>query len=795
MRAVRHTPLFGVLAAVVIVAAAIVAPAAPSSAQSGDGCPPPSELEVPGAEFSQSRCLDDLTTLSNEFRTTGGGTRQNPVLHSASTDFPSEPVPGVQIEGWMPDSCDRYEVETTTFMPSCTGGFRHNGQFVIRVPADWDGVHLVVTGAPGVRDQYASDTIVSDWVLSKGWAYASHDRGNTGLNFFRAGDDETGGSLTQWIPNESIRQWSDFMRDVAVAAEGVLAQAYGGAPSLTYAAGASNGGYQVRIALEQHPDIYDGGIDWEGTLFEESDTNLFDTIPALLREYPAVRAGDRGEAYRRFIHDGLVPPDSEPVWDQHYTIYWSPVASAYRPAIDPEYTEYIASVRTPVLPGDPDAQYDWGPRPQTIKDRFAADIANTGEINGRPLITVHGTLDALLPIANDSDRYAEMVRDTGNGGNHRYWVVEGGTHVDELADDNPTVFRPLLPCFLAAVDALDAWVVDDVAPPPSGFVPFPTGATIEETANTCTPPQPIQRVEGADRVATAVAGSRGAFGVTETVVLAAAGDYPDALVAGPLAASLDAPILLVGGTVTPELATELKRLAAFEAIIVGGTDAVPESVDADLEERGISVRRLAGADRFATAAAVASEVGGGSGTAVVASGRAFPDALSAVPMAVAEGAPLLLVEPRAVPAATVKALNDLGIDRTILAGGTAAVSDEVAADLPDPRRIAGSDRYETSVALAEAVLDSDRDVRQVAIADGRNFPDALAAGPVMAIGFGGASGGGPVLLVDGADADNSPASLSLLRAERDRIESAVVVGGPSAVSSRTVDRVTAALTR
>ena len=57
---------------------------------------------------------------------------------------------------------------------------------MIRLPERWNG-QLVVTGAPGVRKQYANDYIISDWVLSQGYAFASTDKGNSGTSFFSNG--------------------------------------------------------------------------------------------------------------------------------------------------------------------------------------------------------------------------------------------------------------------------------------------------------------------------------------------------------------------------------------------------------------------------------------------------------------------------------------------------------------------------------------------------------------------------------------------------------------------------------
>jgi HEPN domain-containing protein len=57
------------------------------------------------------------------------------------------------------------------------------------------------------------------------------------------------------------------------------------------------------------------------------------------------------------------------------------------------------------------------------------------------LITLHPDLDALLPIDTASDPYAEKVRGHGHGDRFRYYVVEGGTHVDPLTEELETFDR------------------------------------------------------------------------------------------------------------------------------------------------------------------------------------------------------------------------------------------------------------------------------------------------------------------------------------------------------------------
>jgi putative cell wall-binding protein len=759
-----------------VVALLLLATLAPAArAQDAPACPDLSALTIPGAEFSQAVCLEDLTTLSNP-RTdtgaaTGAGTRGSGSIHSKLTRFPQEPVPGVQIEGWFPDSCDHYAVENNSFMPRCSNGLRRNGQFVIRVPNGWDGQHLVVAGTPGVRTQFSSDIIISDFVLARGWAYASQDKGNTGLNFFRAGDEETGGSRTQWIPAKATAQWAERMRLAALAAQGALSQLHGREADLTYATGISNGGHQTRLALEQFPDLFDGGVDWEGTLLIPEAPNLFTYLPPALNAYPAYKLGS-DDAYEQIVHEGRMPPDSEPIWDNHWSIYWGLVQSTYRPLFDPEYTNYVAAPREVVFP-DPDASYDFESRPDVVRERLAS-VANTGQINGKPLLTLHGTLDALLPIDTDSDVYAEMVRAQGNGENFRYYVVENGTHVDKLQESFPNLFQPIQPCYLDALDALDAWVVHGSAPPPSGFVPFDADTTAEQRANECTLPAIEERVTGSDAATTAIAASRGAYGISDAVVLASASSFADGLAAGPLAAKLGGPLLLVEDAVTPELRRELERLGARRIVAVGGPAAISDELLQDLAigSDPFAVQRVSGPDRYATAAAVAEELGADAGEAFVTSGEAFPDALSVAPLAAASQTPILLSRGDELPDPTRRALRDLAIEDTVVIGGRAAVADAVLRALPSPVRVAGPSRYETSVAVAELALERGHTLEQVLAVTGRDFTAALVAGPVATVGYGGAPGRGVVLLTD----DNAPAARAFLREHAGEVDGVVLLG-------------------
>lgn len=291
----------------------------------------------------------------------------------------------------------------------------------------------------------------------------------------------------------------------------------------------------------------------------------------------------------------------------------------------------------------------------------------------------------------------------------------------------------------------------------------------------------VVRVAGADRVATAVAASQEAFASAGTVVVASSGSFPDALAAAPVAAALQAPLLLTGPSLPGAVAEEIGRLGASEAVVVGAIGAVPLLVQEQLRELGLDVRRFAGETRFDTAALLGREIATEGGEVVLASGAAFPDALSAAPLAAAAGLPILLSASASLVDDTAAVLQDLGVTRVLVIGGGAAISGAVTDQLPQPRRLWGPERYATSVAVAEELLRRGGDLGTVYAATGNDFPDALAAGPVAALTQ------GPVLLVDGSGGAGSPATLDFLRTHGASIGAVWVFGGTAAVSQSTLD--------
>ncbi len=194
----------------------------------------------------------------------------------------------------------------------------------------------------------------------------------------------------------------------------------------------------------------------------------------------------------------------------------------------------------------------------------------------------------------------------------------------------------------------------------------------------------VSRIAGSDRYGTAAAVSRSAFGPGVPAAFIATGDgFPDALAAGPAAMKLGGPVLLTARASVPQaLRVELDRLNPQRIYILGGTGAVTDGVKQALQAyTPTAIVRLAGADRFATAVAISKTFFNRPAASYLATGMNFPDALSAVPAAGRAGAPLLLVQPSAVPSVVSSELQRLFAPRTWLIGGASVITATVVAQL------------------------------------------------------------------------------------------------------------------
>ena len=262
------------------------------------------------------------------------------------------------------------------------------------------------------------------------------------------------------------------------------------------------------------------------------------------------------------------------------------------------------------------------------------------------------------------------------------------------------------------------------------------------------------RIDGRDRIETAINISKKNYDRAKSVIVVRHDLFPDSMTASVLAKLKDAPILLnPTDKLDSRVGDEIKRLGAEEVIIVGGQNSVSEKVREDLKayDADKNVERIAGTDRYGTSEMVAKRVVGITGkknTGVVASGQVFPDALSVGTFASREGYPILLVKKDSVPSQVANAMKDLEINKTYIAGGTNTISKSTEAKLPGVlERMAGSTRYETSVAIAKSKFGASKEAY---IASGEEFADALVISPISG------KFNRPTLLVSRNKNSNSP---------------------------------------
>ncbi|HVJ48349.1 S8 family serine peptidase [Desulfitobacterium sp.] len=238
-------------------------------------------------------------------------------------------------------------------------------------------------------------------------------------------------------------------------------------------------------------------------------------------------------------------------------------------------------------------------------------------------------------------------------------------------------------------------------------------------------------LKGDDRIATAIQVADSAYPTgSDTVILARADDYSDALAGVPLAYKYSAPILLTyPDSLDPRVKAEIQHLSPKSIYLLGGTGAISSGIESDLS-RITSVYRLAGANRYATAAQIAQTLGT-IGRAVIVSGENFPDALSISSVAAERGEPILLTDnDDSVPTETLNALNTLWVTDTLVVGGNAVVSDVALKQLPGPVRLAGIDRYATNRMVIDAFPSAET---LNIVVSGEDFPDALVGSVLAAV--------------------------------------------------------------
>ena len=262
-----------------------------------------------------------------------------------------------------------------------------------------------------------------------------------------------------------------------------------------------------------------------------------------------------------------------------------------------------------------------------------------------------------------------------------------------------------------------------------------------------------------------------AFG---SIIITNGDEFADALTGSYLAAQKNAPILLYRAAFAENLVAYAQdNLEADGTVyILGGTAAVPASMETLLTDAGLNVVRLYGDNRFDTNLAILAEAGVGDKEILVATGYNFADSLSAS----ATGLPILMVNnAMGLTDNQIEFLESLNGNKLTIIGGEAAISADIENALSaygTVTRLYGETREETSVKVAEYFFDAPE---AVMLAYSRNFPDGLCGGPLAYVM------GMPLLLVN---TNNEAACEAYVTANE--IAKAYVLGGTASVADNTV---------
>jgi hypothetical protein len=359
-------------------------------------------------------------------------------------------------------------------------------RFLLRLPDNWNG-KLVVGGAPSQRSEFTNDYGWSDYVVQLGYAYASQNKGVLNA-FLTTSADPLGCRLSPTSlfyvhfydndPGKPFTQWAQYMIDAATLARTGIKSTYGGPPKFTYAVGTSNGGYQVRRAVELAPNLFDGGVDWEGTYVDEHAPNILTDLPPAVLNFPdyAASAYDANSTAAKNIRGAGYPPDivnpavtPASFWGRYNASYWEVTACQWQKRLDPGYDTYGSGLAT----------YNYvGRLPFSDVGENMAAFATTGLIQA-PLITVAGTMDGLLAIDHHARAYARAVQagfeQTPGYPNrplpaYRLYEVQNGNHIENYKTFYPQL-EYILPHAQHAFDLLVDSVEKRTTLPPDQCIP------------------------------------------------------------------------------------------------------------------------------------------------------------------------------------------------------------------------------------------------------------------------------------------------------------------------------------
>ena len=251
----------------------------------------------------------------------------------------------------------------------------------------------------------------------------------------------------------------------------------------------------------------------------------------------------------------------------------------------------------------------------------------------------------------------------------------------------------------------------------------------------------IIRLGGSNRYETAQLIASEGWDSASNVVLANGSSFADALSGVPLAYALGAPILLVDGkTIDSTTMKKLSELGTKNIYLLGGEGVISKDCASQLKNKGYTVERVAGENRYGTAVEIAKKLAEVTGKPITnvffAYGYNYPDALAASSVAALRGRPILYAPNKGgLDDITKEYIDSLDLSNAVALGGEAIISKEAYSEIKgaaeSASRLYGANRYETAVKIIEKYSSSFTG-SGIALATGTNYPDALAGAALAA---------------------------------------------------------------
>ena len=304
----------------------------------------------------------------------------------------------------------------------------------------------------------------------------------------------------------------------------------------------------------------------------------------------------------------------------------------------------------------------------------------------------------------------------------------------------------------------------------------------------------VERLDGLDRIATAVQASTWTWANNGTVTTPPIAGYPttiahrqanvaviarqdlfaDALSGSALAAREGGPLLLTQTSgLDPRTLTEMQRILAPGSFVyvLGQQAAISVKTEAQIDAAGFRVIRVGGVDRFETSVDIAETIvptyTTDPVTILAATGMNFPDALAAGAVAGSrKNTVVVLTRDGSMPINTLNFLNAVP-NKTVFGIGGSGVTALQSVNIPETG-VAGGDRFITAAMVAHTFFGGPQ---MVGIATGYNFPDALAGGALAG------AAGGPLLLTGPTLLPTE--TVNYLRTASGSVSDAVMFGGPA----------------